>query len=170
MTKNEFITQLATELHKNNIADADDVIAEYEQHFAFKQADGYSEEEIAAKLGNPTALAAQFGETVAPKHKKGSKPLVIVGLCIVDMFAGLFFCVAGGMGDCDGCRFHIICRAYSLPFMRTEHPQSDSHDAVLVRRNFGVFLRGARRVNGCRLRLLCSVPAPACPLLRAISA
>lgn len=91
MTKNEFITQLATELHKNNIADADDVIAEYEQHFAFKQADGYSEEEIAAKLGNPTALAAQFGETVAPKHKKGSKPLVIVGLCIVDMFAGLFF-------------------------------------------------------------------------------
>ena len=91
MTKNEFMTQLASELHKRNIADSADVIEEYEQHFAFKLADGYTEEEIAARLGDPVALAAQFGESDAPKQKKGNKPLVIAGLCIPDLFAGLFF-------------------------------------------------------------------------------
>ena len=48
MTKHEFMAQLTSELRKRNIADAADVIEEYEQHFAFKLADGYSEEEIAA--------------------------------------------------------------------------------------------------------------------------
>ena len=61
MTKNEFMTRLASELRKRNVADAADVIEEYEQHFAFKLADGYAEEEIAAKLGNPVSLASQFG-------------------------------------------------------------------------------------------------------------
>ena len=53
MTKHEFMARLASELHKRNVADAADVTQEYEQHFAFKLADGYSEEEIAAKLGTP---------------------------------------------------------------------------------------------------------------------
>lgn len=57
MKKNEFMTKLADELKKRGVEDADDVAAEYEQHFAFKLADGYSEEEIAAKLGDPAALA-----------------------------------------------------------------------------------------------------------------
>lgn len=65
--------------------------AEYEQHFAFKLADGYSEEEIAARLGDPAALAAQFGDTDAPKQGSGSRPLVVAGLCFADVFAGLFF-------------------------------------------------------------------------------
>lgn len=56
MTKNEFMAKLTDELKKRNIEDAADVAEEYEQHFAFKLADGYSEEEIAAKLGDPTAL------------------------------------------------------------------------------------------------------------------
>lgn len=56
MKKNEFMTKLADELKKRGVEDADDVAAEYEQHFAFKLADGYSEEEIAAKLGDPVAL------------------------------------------------------------------------------------------------------------------
>ena len=37
MTKNEFMTQLTSELHRRNIADSADVIEEYEQHFALKQ-------------------------------------------------------------------------------------------------------------------------------------
>ena len=60
MTKLEFMTQLASELHKNHVPDAQDVLEEYEQHFGFKLADGYSEEEIAARLGGPAALAGQF--------------------------------------------------------------------------------------------------------------
>ena len=50
MTKHEFMTQFTNELHKRHIADAADVAEEYEQHFAFKMSDGYSEEEIAVKL------------------------------------------------------------------------------------------------------------------------
>ena len=52
-TKSEFMTRLEHELRRRNVADAADVMEEYEQHFAFKLADGYSEEEIAAKLGTP---------------------------------------------------------------------------------------------------------------------
>lgn len=91
MMKNEFMTQLASELRKRNVADRVDVIEEYEQHFAFKLSDGYSEEEIAARLGDPIALAAQFGENDAPKQTSGNKPFVVAGLCIADLFAGLFF-------------------------------------------------------------------------------
>lgn len=58
MTKNEFMARLTSELQKRNVADAADVVEEYEQHFAFKLADGYAEEEIAARLGDPAALAA----------------------------------------------------------------------------------------------------------------
>ena len=38
MKKNEFMTKLADELKKRGVEDADDVAAEYEQHFAFKLA------------------------------------------------------------------------------------------------------------------------------------
>lgn len=67
MTRNEFVTQLTAELHKRNVAA--DVVEEYQQHFAFKLADGYSEEEIAARLGDPVALAAQFGEAEAGEKR-----------------------------------------------------------------------------------------------------
>ena len=89
MTKNEFMTKLSNELRKRNISDAADILEEYEQHFAFKTADGYSEEEITAKLGNPEELAAQFGS----EPKKGAKRsafLTWLWLCWVDLFFGIF--------------------------------------------------------------------------------
>ena len=89
MTKNEFMTRLANGLHKRNIADADDVLEEYEQHFAFKLADGYSEEEIAAKLGTPEELAAQF-ETAPETAKKRPAALTWLWLGWADLFFGLF--------------------------------------------------------------------------------
>lgn len=45
MTRNEFLAQLMSELKKNDVTDAADVVSEYEQHFAFKLADGYSDED-----------------------------------------------------------------------------------------------------------------------------
>ena len=92
MTKHEFMERLASELRKRNIADAADVIEEYEQHFAFKLADGYAEEEIAAKLGSPEELAAQFESTDTAKKVGGSKALAVTGLC----FAALAVCLLGG--------------------------------------------------------------------------
>jgi len=41
MTKQEYLNQLKNELVKQGVADAEDVVTEYEQHFAFKLADGF---------------------------------------------------------------------------------------------------------------------------------
>ena len=89
MTKLEFMNQLASELHKRNTADAADVLEEYEQHFAFKLSDGYSEEEIAARLGDPADLAAQF-EPAPQGAKRRSAALTWLWLGWVDVFFGLF--------------------------------------------------------------------------------
>lgn len=60
MTKNEFLSRLSGALASRGVADTADILEEYESHFVCKLADGYSEEEIAAKLGDPTQLAGQF--------------------------------------------------------------------------------------------------------------
>ncbi|NLX63416.1 MAG: DUF1700 domain-containing protein [Clostridiaceae bacterium] len=91
MTKNEFLLQLKNELKKNNISDLDDILSEYEQHFAFKLADGYSEEEIAAKLGDPTELASQFIPNAPEKKHGGRKLVTVIGMVFADLFAGAFF-------------------------------------------------------------------------------
>lgn len=98
MKRTEFLTKLTDELTKRHVSDAEEITAEYAQHFDLKLADGYSEEEIAARLGDPTALAAQFGETEAPKQRGGNKPLIVVGLCLADVFAGLFFLLLAAWG------------------------------------------------------------------------
>ena len=80
---------LSQELKKRGIADSDDILEEYEQHFAFKLADGYSEEEIAAKLGSPKDLAAQFDP--APRQKMAAgRFFTVFGLCWLDLFYGIF--------------------------------------------------------------------------------
>lgn len=91
MTKNEYLNQLINELKKNNVADADDIASEYEQHFAFKMADGFSEEEISAKLGNPAALAAQFERSTNTGKSCGRKTTTLIGLAFADLFTGAFF-------------------------------------------------------------------------------
>lgn len=89
MTKHEFMTRLDNELRRRNVEDAADVAQEYEQHFAFKLADGYSEEEIAAKLGSPEKLAAQF-EAAPQSAKKPSAALTWLWLVWADLFFGIF--------------------------------------------------------------------------------
>ena len=97
MTKLEFMTQLASELHKNHVPDAEDVLEEYEQHFGFKLADGYSEEEIAARLGDPAALAGQFA-AAAPAGTKRTPVLTWLWLGWVDLFFGLFAVLLAAFG------------------------------------------------------------------------
>lgn len=90
MNKNEFLTRLNGELKKNNVTDAEDIVNEYEQHFAFKTADGYSEEEIALKLGDPIALASQFNVCDTNKKNRGRKIITVTGLVFVDIIAVIF--------------------------------------------------------------------------------
>lgn len=88
MTKNEFLSELRSELKKNSIADADDIISEYAQHFSFKIADGFSEHEIANKLGSPAILAAQFHSESKPSRARITT--TAIALCFSDLFFGLF--------------------------------------------------------------------------------
>lgn len=91
MTKNEFLNRFAAVLRQNHVQDAEEILSEYEQHFVLKQKDGYSEEEIAARLGEPDALALQFegGE----RGNGGNVPVIFVklGLGAGSPFVGLFF-------------------------------------------------------------------------------
>jgi len=80
MTRNEYLAALENELTKRQIGDTADIVEEYEQHFAFKLADGFSEEEIAAKLGDPAEIAAQYEpiDTQKPKGRKKGAGLIAV--------------------------------------------------------------------------------------------
>ena len=105
MKKNEFLSKLADELKKKNTNDTDDIISEYEQHFAFKMADGFSEEEIAAKLGDPVLLASQFEDTGEYKISRGRKVTTVIGLAL-STFSGAFFCLLLAWG--------VIMAAFSI--------------------------------------------------------
>ena len=89
MTKKDFLMALETELKRKNVSDTADIIEEYTQHFDFKLSDGYSEEEIAAKLGDPKKIAAQY-EPEFSANAKHSAVLTWLWLAWVDLFFGLF--------------------------------------------------------------------------------
>lgn len=100
MKKLEYMDRLAAELKKRNVADADDILEEYEQHFACKLADGYSEEEIAAKLGAPETLAEQFGEVEGEQAGSGRRSAALTWLWLVwaDLFFGIFAVLLAAFG------------------------------------------------------------------------
>ena len=70
MKKSEFMDRLAQELQKKNIADAEEILQEYEEHFAMKMADGYIEEEIAARLGTPPPWQRSLTRRGTPRSRK----------------------------------------------------------------------------------------------------
>lgn len=88
MTKAEFLEIMSQGLKSCGAADAADILEEYEQHFAFKLADGYSEEEIVARLGDPKAITAQY-EGVRAEKRSGKKAIAVIGLGAADVFFGL---------------------------------------------------------------------------------
>ena len=89
MTKHEFLNRFSSELNRRGVADAADIVEEYVQHFSFKQADGYSEEEIAAKLGDPAQLAAQFEQSAAEQNGRGKKAAVVTACAFWTSCLGL---------------------------------------------------------------------------------
>lgn len=98
MTKSEFMESLERALREKQIADVMEIIEEYEGHFAFKMADGFSEEEIAAKLGDPVAIAAQFDTGTIKEVRCGKLVLARLGLSLTGLVAGLFFLLLAAWG------------------------------------------------------------------------
>ncbi len=92
MTKQDYLNDLKAELSKNAVTDAAEVISEYEQHFLFKLADGFTEEEIAAKLGSPAQIALQFAGIPSQRARKGGKKaLLVLWLSIIGVFELLLY-------------------------------------------------------------------------------
>lgn len=91
MTRSEYLSRLKTELKRNNVGENEDIIEEYEQHFAFKLADGFSEEEIAAKLGSPEAVALQFKGERGDNKTGGSKGFIIAVMSFAAVFEALVY-------------------------------------------------------------------------------
>lgn len=92
MKKNEYLSELREELSKRKISDVDEIVLEYEQHFAFKLADGHTEEEIAARLETPEAIAAQFGAvSTANKRGAGGRLLLYVGLSFTAILEAMLY-------------------------------------------------------------------------------
>lgn len=90
MNRREYLDQFQRALRRAGVSDAQEILSEYEQHFDFKLADGYTEEEICAKLGDPEELAVQFGADAASPEPR-SRFLTGLALVGADLFAALFF-------------------------------------------------------------------------------
>ncbi len=60
MNKQEYLDALTKALKTNKVNEIDEILSEYEEHFAYKIADGYTEEEVCAKLEKPEIIAKQF--------------------------------------------------------------------------------------------------------------
>jgi len=85
-----FLEELKRKLKENNVLDIEEIIEEYEYHFDYKMNDGYSEEEISKKLGNPTYLADQYiGDVKTTKNK--NRIASVIGLFFLDLFILQFF-------------------------------------------------------------------------------
>lgn len=120
MTKNEFMSRLEDALEQKNVNDIAEILSEYEQHFTFKMADGYTEEEIAEKLGDPLHLAEQFSLATQRPSPGGKKIPAAIGLFFSNLGAGLFFLLlfawetlvsafslgSAAMGFCLVCRLN----------------------------------------------------------------
>ena len=167
MTKAEYLSAFGRELKRLGVADAGDVLEEYEQHFEFKGRDGCTEEEISARLGDPAALAAQFAGTGTAS---GSGALTAVGLSFMWIFAALFFCAAGRMGDCDGGVCHSLRGLCRVPGRWRGRRRDNSGYAVLLRPVVCLSPGGPVRAERSGYGLLRAVRARRCALLDALCA
>jgi uncharacterized membrane protein len=92
MTKELFLKELTELLKNRGVADVDEIAAEYDEHFARKLADGYTEEEISAKLGSPREIALQFAPSDnKATMRKTNKLIAGIGLFFADLVVIPFF-------------------------------------------------------------------------------
>ena len=95
MNKQEYLTALEKALKAADVSDCSDILEEYKEHFDLKTADGYGEEEIAARLAPPEEIAEQYKDIAEeevvdePADKQAGvaevKAVVTAGVVLVDM-------------------------------------------------------------------------------------
>ena len=93
MNKQAYLSELEGLLTEKRVTDVDEIIAEYDEHFSRKLADGFSEEEIAKRLGGPKEVAAQFATEKTGGRSRGAKAILTAGLVFVDIVVILLLVV-----------------------------------------------------------------------------
>ena len=83
MNKEKYLATLKKELHSNKVEDINDIITEYEEHFSRKISDGYSEEEIVAKLEKPEIIAKQY--VLDTDNLKDTNVFTKIGVILLDI-------------------------------------------------------------------------------------
>lgn len=93
MNKREYLHELEKALKAREVPDIEEIVAEYEEHFRFKMADGFSEEEIAHKLEKPNEIALQFtaGTDEVSTKNGGKKIFAYIGVFFADLFMAMVF-------------------------------------------------------------------------------
>jgi len=90
MDKQEYLTTLEKALKGAGVADCADILEEYAEHFDMKAADGYGEEEVAARLVSPENVASQYIEIGFKSGEKGGFPTTRIVTSVGLVFCGIF--------------------------------------------------------------------------------
>jgi uncharacterized membrane protein len=119
MKRADFMAQLRAGLSGLHAADMDEVLAEYESHFADGAAHGRSEEEVCSALGDPARLAREMRAEVGFRRWENDRSagnlagvlLALLGLATLDLiflFPILIAMVAVFLGLACACIGVII--------------------------------------------------------------
>ena len=93
MNRAHFMAQLRDGLSGLHHSDIDDILRDYESHFADGLADGRSEDEVAAALGDPARLARELRAEVGFRRWEQDRSagnflgvvLALLGLATIDI-------------------------------------------------------------------------------------
>ena len=91
MNRDTYLSELEKALRSARVQDFQEVLSEYAEHFERKQADGFSQEEIAARLVAPKELARQYAGQAEGTADGGGRAIMITGLVCVDVVVGILF-------------------------------------------------------------------------------
>ena len=128
MKRAEFMAQLRAGLSGLHSADVDEILGDYETHFADGAAHGRSEDEVSAALGDPARLAREMRAEVGFRRWEEQRNpgnflgvvLALLGLATIDfiillpilcLLAAIFFGLSMG---CLGCIVGGVFLLFSL--------------------------------------------------------
>ncbi|PNU01748.1 DUF1700 domain-containing protein [Novosphingobium guangzhouense] len=161
MMRNEFIKRLKAGL-KGMPQDAiDDIVADYEEHFAAGLAEGRSEEEVAAALGNPSRLARELRfETGFRNWKSERTPgaawsaiIAFMGLATIDILI-LLPIVLPVLGVLFGLFVAVLAIFIAGGFVLIVGPFSGFPGGILVALLCGLGMMSASVAIGALLTLV----------------
>src|SRR6185437_11370167 len=125
MNRAHFMAQLRDGLSGLHYTDINDILADYERHFADGAADGRSEDEVAAALGDPQRLARELRAEAGFKRWEENRSagnfmgvvLALLGLATIDfIFLLPFLCILAAVfiGLSFACLGMVVGGAFLL--------------------------------------------------------